>query len=68
MVAKLAARLQLNPDDPDGWVRLIRSRMVLGRPDEAKTDLAHALAAFADNPEKRARVTAEAEALGVRTP
>lgn len=38
MVAGLAQRLQSNPDDPEGWVRLVRSYAVLG--DAAKRDAA----------------------------
>jgi cytochrome c-type biogenesis protein CcmH len=38
MVAGLAKRLQDNPDDPDGWVRLVRSYAVLG--DAARRDAA----------------------------
>ena len=30
MVAGLAARLKTNPDDPEGWVRLVRAYAVLG--------------------------------------
>ncbi|HET6970066.1 MAG TPA: c-type cytochrome biogenesis protein CcmI, partial [Phenylobacterium sp.] len=30
MVAGLAAKLDANPDDPDGWVRLVRAYAVLG--------------------------------------
>ena len=66
MVASLAARLKENPNDADGWIRLIRSRMVLGRPVQARNDLETALAAFSDMPETRARIVSEAEALGVR--
>lgn len=36
MVASLAARLEAEPDDPEGWVRLVRSYAVLG--DAAKRD------------------------------
>lgn len=35
MVAKLAARLEQNPDDPKGWLMLARSYKALGRFDEA---------------------------------
>lgn len=42
MVAGLAARLETSPDDPDGWVRLVRAYAVLG--DAAKRDAALAKA------------------------
>jgi cytochrome c-type biogenesis protein CcmH len=38
MLAGLAAKLQANPDDPEGWVRLVRSYAVLG--DAASRDQA----------------------------
>ena len=38
MVASLAARLEAEPDNPEGWVRLVRSYAVLG--DSAKRDAA----------------------------
>lgn len=65
MVARLAARLAENPDDADGWIRLIRSRMVLGRTDAARDDLRRALAAFEANPKLRERIVTEARGLGV---
>lgn len=65
MVERLADRLRENPDDPEGWVRLIKSRMVMGAKEAAVSDLKSALAAFADKPEIRAQIEAEAEALGV---
>lgn len=42
MVAGLAAKLEANPDNPDGWVRLVRAYAVLG--DTAKRDAAYASA------------------------
>ena len=42
MVAGLAARLKANPDDPEGWVRLVRAYAVLG--ETAKRDAAYATA------------------------
>jgi cytochrome c-type biogenesis protein CcmH len=35
MVARLDGELRKNPDDPEGWQRLIRSYMVLGKKAEA---------------------------------
>ena len=45
MVASLAAKLEANPDDPEGWRRLARAYQVLGDSDKAKDALAHAEAA-----------------------
>jgi cytochrome c-type biogenesis protein CcmH len=36
MVDRLAAKLQANPDDPDGWRRLSRAYEVMGDEDKAK--------------------------------
>lgn len=36
MVESLAERLRSSPDDLDGWIRLARSRQVLGEPDAAR--------------------------------
>jgi cytochrome c-type biogenesis protein CcmH len=35
MVERLAARLEANPRDADGWIRLMRSYMVMNEPDRA---------------------------------
>ena len=63
MVASLAARLEAEPDDPQGWARLIRSYMVLEREDEARAALESARAALGDEAEKLALVENEARAL-----
>jgi cytochrome c-type biogenesis protein CcmH len=42
MVQRLADRLQSQPDDFDGWMRLARAYQVLGESDKAKDALAHA--------------------------
>ena len=42
MVAGLAARLEKNPNDAAGWLRLIRAYSVLGDTDKAKAALATA--------------------------
>ena len=43
MVAKLAKRLETNPDDLEGWARLARSYKVLGQTDNAAQAYAKAL-------------------------
>ena len=65
MVARLAARLAANPRDAEGWSRLMRAQMVLGRGDAAATSLKSALAAFADDPAAQARLRATAAELDV---
>jgi cytochrome c-type biogenesis protein CcmH len=43
MVGKLAARLEQQPDDVEGWARLGRSYMVLKEPAKAREAYARAL-------------------------
>src|SRR5438045_2656497 len=43
MVGNLAARLEKQPDDAEGWARLGRSYMVLGEPQKARDAYAHAV-------------------------
>ena len=50
MVAQLAARLEENPEDPDGWMRLAQSYQVLGRGDDAVAAIARAAALRPDDP------------------
>ena len=40
MVASLDEKLRANPDDFEGWKRLVRSYVVLGKPDQARDALA----------------------------
>lgn len=47
MVARLAGRLEQNPDDLAGWLRLIRAYGVLGKTDDARKALITARATFA---------------------
>lgn len=63
MVANLAARLEESPDDPRGWEKLIRSYVVLGRPDEAKAALRRGRIAI---PEQADRLTAFARDIGLK--
>ena len=66
MVDGLASRLERSPRDADGWIRLIRSRIVLGEDDLAKQALERGLAAFADDAQERERIAAAARELAVR--
>ncbi len=65
MVDSLAARLDQSPRDVDGWIKLIRSRKVLGETDAAKQALDRALAVFSDSPQEKAQIAAVAHELGV---
>jgi cytochrome c-type biogenesis protein CcmH len=64
MVAKLAARLAANPRDADGWIRLMRSRVVLNDAAGARAALRSGLAAFADDPATQGRLRSAAAQLG----
>jgi cytochrome c-type biogenesis protein CcmH len=50
MVASLAAKLEANPDDADGWVKLVRAYAVLGDAAQRDAALAKAQARFHDQP------------------
>jgi cytochrome c-type biogenesis protein CcmH len=65
MVAGLAARLKTNPDDPEGWQRLIRAYAVLGDADKAQQALADARAALKDNKAAMAAIDQEAKELNL---
>lgn len=65
MVERLSARLETAPDDADGWMRLIRSRVVLGQTDQARDALRRALASFQNDKSKRDEITDSARPLGI---
>lgn len=65
MVERLAEKLAQSPHDSEGWLRLIRSRMVLNQPDLAKEALKKALAEFAGDPAISNQIAASARQLGV---
>jgi cytochrome c-type biogenesis protein CcmH len=65
MVDGLSSRLERAPRDADGWIKLIRSRVVLGEGDLAKQALTRGLAAFADDAAERDRIAAAAQELGI---
>ena len=62
MVDSLQAKLDANPQQPDGWIMLMRSRMTLGETAKASEALQRAIAA---NPAQEQRLRAQARMLGV---
>ena len=62
MVASLEARLENEPNNLDGWVMLMRSRMTLGEPAKAREALDNAVAA---NPAEADELRRQAEQLGI---
>jgi cytochrome c-type biogenesis protein CcmH len=64
MVSGLAERLKTQPDDVEGWLRLIRSYSVLGRPDDAVNAVRAALRGVRATGE-RERVAALVSDLGL---
>lgn len=65
MVDKLAAELKANPRNADGWVRLLRSRMVLQQAELAGQDLVTARQALAGDAAGLDKLGAAARQLGV---
>jgi cytochrome c-type biogenesis protein CcmH len=62
MVERLAERLKANPDDPEGWVRLVRAYAVLGDRAKLKEALTAAKARYAGRPDTLAQLDAAARA------
>jgi cytochrome c-type biogenesis protein CcmH len=56
MVERLAERLKKDGSDVPGWVQLVRSYRVLGKPDKASAAVADAHAALASNQEALQRL------------
>lgn len=65
MVDGLADRLKREPDDTDGWIMLLRSRMQLGETGKAQAALSDATAALKNKAADQRRVREAASALGV---
>lgn len=65
MVEGLAQRLSENGQDRQGWLRLVRARMVLGEKDKAKAALADARKALAADSAALGELDALARELGI---
>jgi cytochrome c-type biogenesis protein CcmH len=66
MVDGLEEKLTANPDDLDGWLRLIRSRAVLGEAQKAKAAYDKALAHFSGNAVALAQISALAKDVNIQ--
>jgi len=60
MVDGLAARLRDQPDDPPGWVRLVRAYAVLGETDKRDEALRTARTRYAGRPDELSQLAAAA--------
>ena len=65
MVDRLAEKLAESPHDADGWMRLIRARMVLDQPGLARDALRKAMAEFSGDAEASSQIATIARELGV---
>ncbi|MER8574938.1 c-type cytochrome biogenesis protein CcmI [Mesorhizobium sp. M1409] len=65
MVARLDDKLRQNPRDPEGWMRLVRSYVVLGKADLARQALGRAIAVFGADSDEAKKITAFAATLGL---
>ena len=65
MVDGLTSRLDQSPLDVEGWIKLIRSRVVLGDADQARKSLQSALAVFKEDGPERTRIVEAAQQLGL---
>jgi cytochrome c-type biogenesis protein CcmH len=68
MVDGLAERLKQDGRDVDGWIRLMRSYLVLGQPDKASAAGQGARVALGSDAEALRRLKAGAKELGVELP
>jgi cytochrome c-type biogenesis protein CcmH len=66
MVDGLEAKLKANPDNPEGWIMLMRSRTQLGETAKASEAFRNGKAAFANDARKRGQLEAAAAALGIK--
>jgi cytochrome c-type biogenesis protein CcmH len=65
MVESLDARLRAQPGDLQGWIMLLRARMVLGETSAAKDAYRRGLDALRGSPSNQAQLSSAAKSLGV---
>ena len=67
MVSQLADRLAEDPENPEGWARLMRAYMVIDQPDQAKQAYDTARKQFSGDSELLTRFAGLADELGIPT-
>jgi cytochrome c-type biogenesis protein CcmH len=65
MVAGLDDKLRQNPRDAEGWMRLVRSYVVLGKSDQARDAMDRAIAVFGVDSNEAKQITSLAASLGL---
>jgi cytochrome c-type biogenesis protein CcmH len=65
MVEGLATKLANNPNDLDGWIRLMRSYKMMNEGGKAKDAMTKALAAFSNDPGSLDKIKAATAELGI---
>jgi cytochrome c-type biogenesis protein CcmH len=65
MVSSLDEKLRENPKDPEGWSRLVRSYVVLGKADAAREALKRGVAALGEGSDDAKRLVALSAMLGL---
>lgn len=65
MVQNLEARLASDPDNIDGWLRLVRSHVVMGNRDKAQAALDRAFAVFATESAEKQSLNTIAREFGL---
>ena len=65
MVASLDEKLRQNPHDPDGWTRLVRSYLVLGKTEAARDAVGRGVKALGPDSEDAKRFVAFAASVGL---
>jgi cytochrome c-type biogenesis protein CcmH len=65
MVDRLASRLDQSPRDVEGWIKLMRSRKVLGETEAAERTFRSALDVFKDAPPEQELISSAARELGL---
>lgn len=66
MVATLDQKLRENPEDPEGWLRLVRSYAVLGKTEQAQEALGRAYAALGRDSKDGKKLSELAGSLGLK--